>query len=443
MERRASVGILLVAWLAAGCGTLADAGNESRGDDELPSAGVAPWDKVDLDGDSTNLIQPWLIESSDSHAALAEPALIRDAAGVVLFYTRGGDARSQGIWRTEASDPEALYHAGAGGRVLEATLDWERGRVGGASVVETNVATASARFRLWYAGGNGAGIGLAESEDGVRWSKHGPPVLVADQPWEQGRVASPSVARVRDEWWLWYEGGDGAGIGFARSADGVSWRKADVAHPDGGSTSDVVGPVFTPALAWEGSSTNGVAPGHVGAPGVLVLDPLGGTRFGLYYTGYVPIASNPLTGEESSDATPGTRNRSIGYAASADGLRWTRADPSINPVVAERTPVELGEVPFPPELAAALPDVILALLRSVLGSDDQGNPRIPAIELVIDEGDAAVIADGPNRFTMVFTQSNSLFVPLALDLPASPVTVPLGVLVADSRNGIALARSRL
>ncbi|MFN7955138.1 MAG: hypothetical protein U0610_25655 [bacterium] len=441
MKPRALVA-LLVAMLGCGCGTLADAGNESRGDDQLPSAGVAPWDKVDLDGDSTNLVQPWVIEGASAADVLSEPTLVRQGSGVVLYYSRAGDARSQGIWRTEASTPEDLYHAGPGGRVLAATLDWERGRVDGASVVVPEAAAGSDRIRLWYQGGDGAGIGFAVSDDGVQWSKHGPPVLVPDQPWEQGRVASPCVTRVGDEWWLWYEGGDAAGIGFARSADGVSWRKADAAHPTGASAAEAVGPVLAPELAWEGGSTEGLAPGRVGAPGLWIHDELGQRRFGLYYSGFVPVAANPLTSRAASDATPGTRNRSIGFAASTDGLTFVRADPSINPVVAERTPLELGDVPFPPQLAAALPDVILGLLRAVLGVDDAGNPRIPALETVIDEGDAAVIADGPDRFVMVYTQANSFFVPLALELPPSPVTVPLGVLVRDARSGIALARSR-
>ncbi len=433
---------LVCAGFCAGCGALANAGHEQKGDSNLPSAGVAPWDKVDLDGDPTNLIQPWLFESSGAGDVLDEPALVHDGSSYTLFYQRSGDSRSAGIWRTAAGTPEDLYHAGPGGRVMTASAAWEAGHVGAPSLLVGDAASGSDRLALWYEGGDAAGIGFATSADGETWSKRGAPVLVPDQDWEAGWVASPTVVRMGDELWLWYEGGGGTGIGFARSPDGITWVKEDAAgHRSGGGAHDVQ-PVFTPSLAWEGASVPSLAPGRVGRPNVAVDLDLHPPRLGLYYTGFVPIASNPLADAEQPDATPGSVNQSIGYAASLDGVHWTRADPGINPIVAEKTPVQLGSVPFPPQFAAQLPRVVLDVLDAVLGVGDDGNPKIPALETVIDEGAASVIPDGPNHFVMVFTQGNSLFVPLAIDLPPSSVTTPLGLLVQDTTAGIALARNR-
>lgn len=426
-----------VRWIASiacvllpACGTLADAGHEDRGDQNLPSAGVAPWDKVDLDGDATNLIQPWVLEAQPESDRLSEPSLAFVRDRYLLFYARSGAPARDGIWRTEAPSPEAFYEAGPGGRVLEASEAWERGRVTGPTLVFEDAPGALEPYRLWYEGGGGRGIGLATSADGIRWTKHGAPVLAPDQEWEAGRVAAPTVVKVGDELWLWYEGGEGAGIGLATSRDGVEWVRRSA------------GPVLAADLAWEGATTPGIAPGHVGSPSVWLDASQTPPRFGLYYSGFVAVERNPLTATPSDDATPGERNRSIGYAASTDGIHWTRADPAINPVVAEKTPLEIGNVPFPPELAAALPDVVLAVLRAVLGTDESGNPTLPAIETIVDEGAPCVIGDGPDQFVMVFEQGNSLFVPLEIPLPPSTVTTPLGIVVPNARIGVALARSR-
>lgn len=416
--------------LLSACGTLADAGHEDRGDQNLPSAGVAPWDKVDLDGDATNLIQPWFLEVTPATDRASEPSLVRARDTYVLLYARSGAPGRDGLWRTEASSPEALYQVGPGGRVLEASLGWEQGRVSGPALVFDDSSGSDQPYRLWYEGGDGRGIGFATSADGTSWSKHGAPVLVPDQPWESGRVGAPTVARVGDELWLWYEGGEGAGIGFATSRDGLEWTKP------------TTGPVLTPDLAWEGLTTPGLAPGWVGSPSVVLDASQTPPHLGLYYTGFVAVEANPLTSNALGGATPGERNRSIGYAASVDGVRWKRADPAINPVVAEKTPLEIGNVPFPPELAEALPEVVLAVLRAVLGTDESGAPKLPAIETVIDEGAPCVIGDAPDRYVMLYEQGNSLFVPLAISLPPSAVTTPLGILVPNTRIGLALARSR-
>jgi predicted GH43/DUF377 family glycosyl hydrolase len=93
-------------------------------------------------------------------------------------------------------------------------------------------------IRMWYAtrGTDGLGrIALAESTDsGVTWSRHdgGRPALDVGPPgaWDAFAVDTPAVIRVGAEYLLYYYGAassssDGASIGLATSADGVSWQR--------------------------------------------------------------------------------------------------------------------------------------------------------------------------------------------------------------------------
>jgi beta-1,2-mannobiose phosphorylase / 1,2-beta-oligomannan phosphorylase len=103
-------------------------------------------------------------------------------------------------------------------------------------------------YHMWYTGqANGrSSLGYATSADGVSWQRQSPkPVLVADQPWEQVAVMCPHV--LFDEglglYRMWYSGGEQYepdAIGYATSPDGLHWDK----HPE---------PVFTksPAHPWE------------------------------------------------------------------------------------------------------------------------------------------------------------------------------------------------
>ena len=162
-------------------------------------------------------------------------------------------------------------------------------------------------WRMWYAAetSSGAAIALAESKDGLRYVRVGTkPVLAAGVGWDGAGVTDPCVARdaARGTWRMWYtglpDGNGGSAIGYAESADGVTW------------TRDARNPVLTAGRdAWEGA---GVEAGDVQA--------LEGGRLALYYTGR---------------GTGSREGRSaIGVAESADGLRWTRG--ADNPILIGR-----------------------------------------------------------------------------------------------------------
>ena len=104
-------------------------------------------------------------------------------------------------------------------------------------------------YHLWYTGQarGKSSIGYATSADGVTWKRHdGKPVLVADRPWEKVAVMCPHVLYddAAKRFRMWYSGGEQYepdAIGYATSPDGVTWAK----HAGN--------PVFRPdpAAAWE------------------------------------------------------------------------------------------------------------------------------------------------------------------------------------------------
>ena len=85
-------------------------------------------------------------------------------------------------------------------------------------------------FLYWYQAGRLPSIGLARSADGRRWTKLPRPVLRPGPrgSWDERGVADPYVIRAGGSYYMYYLGQDRARrqrIGVARSLDGVSWEK--------------------------------------------------------------------------------------------------------------------------------------------------------------------------------------------------------------------------
>jgi predicted GH43/DUF377 family glycosyl hydrolase len=87
-------------------------------------------------------------------------------------------------------------------------------------------------YHMWYTGQaeKVSKIGYATSTDGVTFERRAEPVLVADSDWEQPSVMCPHVLWDEDQklFRMWYSGGDNYepdAIGYATSADGISWQK--------------------------------------------------------------------------------------------------------------------------------------------------------------------------------------------------------------------------
>lgn len=113
------------------------------------------------------------------------------------------------------------------------------------NVADPHVLKKDGRYHMWYtsmvreAKANRVyyAIGYATSDDGIRWTKHGP-VLKPDLPWEVQRK-EPSVGRPYVLWTgarfeMFYDAmvdddnpdkNTAIGVGFASSTDGRVWRK--------------------------------------------------------------------------------------------------------------------------------------------------------------------------------------------------------------------------
>jgi predicted GH43/DUF377 family glycosyl hydrolase len=211
---------------------------------------------------------------------------------------------------------------------------------------------------MWYEGGHAtaAGVGYANSTDGIVWKKYPLPVLLPGPPgsWDSARVEVGSVLWNGTLFLMAYRGvnqttfSSGA-IGVAGSKDGITWVKYSnnpVLTP--GSLDQAIGRPF--AIRWHttysmwyagrsanvsarifyATSTDGITwtkwpsvvfspssypnawdSGTVTAPDVIQS----GLSFGLWYTG---INQGGITAQ-------------IGYATSMDGRTWNRT--SLNPVL--------------------------------------------------------------------------------------------------------------
>jgi len=235
--------------------------------------------------------------------------------------------------------------------------DWD-----GEGVWMSDIISDAGKYKMWYAGLNlyreRAGIGYAESVDGISWVKSiSNPVLTpgASGEWDAGGVEHPRIIKEGSVYKMWYGGFDEDGtprIGYATSSDGISWSKysgnpvLDVGDYGEWDAEGVLGPYVLKEGAgsykmwyfgrddnWQWRIGYATSPDgihwtkHSGNP-VLDLGPDGswddesltdphliyedGT-YKMWYTGY------------DGDVW------AIGYAISLDGIHWTK-DPH-NPVL--------------------------------------------------------------------------------------------------------------
>lgn len=222
------IGRLFGLGLVAACATTGAAG---EGDQNLPSAGVGPFRR--LEPEEVKGVAPFVLD--DARALYREPAVLRDGDSTLLYaVARAGD--DDVIVRTRALDERTFFGtSGHFGRspatVLAPDAAWE-GALSGPALL---------RFRgelwLFYAGREG--IGVARSPDGLTFRKEPGPVLPRDPApgsWEPAAPRAPSVYALPDGRLRMFYAAGGA-IGEAESADGITWSRL------GG------GPVLAPAPA--------------------------------------------------------------------------------------------------------------------------------------------------------------------------------------------------
>jgi predicted GH43/DUF377 family glycosyl hydrolase len=230
------------------------------------------------------------------------PRVVYDGGTYRMWFTGGNPSGTVGIGYATSQDgvtwnirSSPVLTAGPQGA-------WDSGSVSVGSVLRNGT-----EFLMYYRGTNpttyatGA-IGLANSTDGVTWTKFpGNPVLTSTTfEADQGYISSPFVIKLELTYNMWYTGRNVTfqkespytTILYATSLDGVHWGK----WPK---------PVLTPSIdhnAWDSVA--------VYSPSVV----FNGTEFGLWYSGL------------NQNLVP-----QIGFATSPDGATWAR-DPS-NPIL--------------------------------------------------------------------------------------------------------------
>jgi len=195
----------------------------------------------------------------------------------------------------------------AGGPSQWDSLGSAAGGVGRTSIIFNN-----ATYLMWYSTfGKTASIGFASSADGVRWTKANRPVLTpgANGSWDDFAVYAPSVVLNGSRYLMYFTGENSSrvfSVGLALSSDGLHWNKYSK------------NPVLTAGPANYDSL-------YVRYPGVVYED---GT-YKMWYTGHARLdPSNTLS--------------TINYATSIDGIHWIKYPG--NPIIPANNPSFVGIV---------------------------------------------------------------------------------------------------
>jgi predicted GH43/DUF377 family glycosyl hydrolase len=224
------------------------------------------------------------------------PSVIKEGNSYMMWY-RGVDAGgARGIGLANSGDG-VIWTKDSANPVLEpgGSGSWDE------SINSARVIKDSPIYKMWYAASEDAmRIGYATSDDGKNWSKHPDnPVLDVGGAgaWDEREVTCPHIIKDGMTYKMWYTGkdnDDNYGLGYATSSNGTVWTKYSG------------NPVLTPGVlgAWD----------HQGVlcPSVLMNDSV----YRMWYFG-------------KSDSDPSID--SIGYATSPDGIDW-RKD-SNNPIL--------------------------------------------------------------------------------------------------------------
>lgn len=221
-----------------------------------------------------------------------EPSLATiDGAPVAFIEIRSGGAGVKGgIYRARVDAPER-WTADPPEPVLSPRPD--EASVGAPSVH----ARDGSPIQLYFEVDGGAFVARASSSDGGRaFERDALPVLTPAEAWEGGRVASPSVVEYNGNVYLFYEGGQRAGLGLARV--------------DGGSASRLgEGPVAAPKAIEDPVLWRSIT--EVGSPDAVVVD--GALR--LYFAARGAEGGDAFSGDAP---IPADINDSIGLLTTRD-----------------------------------------------------------------------------------------------------------------------------
>lgn len=224
-------------------------------------------------------------------------------------------------------------------------------------------------FGMWFSGvdlrGRFVGIGYATSTDGLKWVENAQPVLTATSNWEGNSINIGSVIWTGSQFMMWYRGVGGpqgsaqanGAVGFATSPDGVAWTKYSGNPVMTTSTVDSdfltnpyviqVGSSFKMWYACKNPTLSGYSICYAASSDGIgwtkqsspVLQPSSGWEAGGLYSPTVvydgTIYGMWYTGGYNPSGVGASVTR-IGYATSSDGFSWSR-DPN-NPILSPGPP---------------------------------------------------------------------------------------------------------
>ncbi len=281
-------GVLLAALLlAAACSSL---GGDGGGDSNLPNRGIAAYAPVERGEEAGGRV---LVAAQGE--ALEAPSAVAQGPGVALYVTRRPAAAGERAFIARAVSEDGGITFGALEPALTpAEVPWVRGGVEGASLVEVDGV-----WRMAFASDDPPGIGWATSADGARFEPLEAPLLTPQEPWEQGGVSAPSVVLEGGRFALYYTARDASGRAvIARALVGTEGevRREGVVLEGGAACVDLEG---AEAPCWD-------MDGVEGAEVRLARSGTGRTVYRMFYLGRQGRAVG------------------LGFAASSDGLTWSR-----------------------------------------------------------------------------------------------------------------------
>lgn len=248
--------------------------------------------------------------------AISDCWVLKDGATYKMWYTGGGlnyptdtELRSRICYAT--SSDGVNWDKYAGNPVLDVSYNgaWDSLGVETVSVIIDADAPAGQRYKMWYAGQYfneyRYEIGYAYSADGISWTKHGSPVLQVGSAsgWDNAFLEGPSVVKDGNTYKMWYCGYDVTVNGS--STDG----KASIGYA-----------TSTDGINWTKYANNPIMVTGVGNwESVYVQDPHVIKENGEYHMWY---------GGGSDDSH---YDQQVGYATSLNGITWTKSP--LNPVL--------------------------------------------------------------------------------------------------------------
>ena len=207
------------------------------------------------------VIYPGANNEWDNASVIAGP-VIKDNGIYKMYYTGFQDA--YGVWSIGlAESSNGIDWTKRSSPILTGVLSWDM-KIGASDIEKINDT-----YYLYYHGkteSNDYKIGVAISEDGYNFLRYDDdPILVATQLWESTGIYYASILKEGDLFMMVYVNGgtDPNAFGFAYSSDGLNWTK------------DENNPFFTVA----DMSTNGY---RLSYPNLVKTN----SEYRIYYTGW-------------------------------------------------------------------------------------------------------------------------------------------------------------